>query len=108
MAMLVLRTFLSDAMVRGLEHTGLLDREVCDPLLEERLNRIRRQLTAALVIHGALQELKIDAPNTINLLPLIEICRHFDIIGRIEAKVLMDINGDANEAKHRLHFVSKL
>ena len=108
MAMLVLRTFLSDAMTRALEHTGLLDREVEDPLLEERLHRIRRQLTAALVIHGALQELKIDAPNTIDLLPLIEICRHFGIIGRTEAKVLMDINGDANEAKHQLHFVSKL
>ena len=108
MAMLVLRTFLSDAMVRALEHTGLLDREVSDPLLEERLNRIRRQLIAALVIHGVLQELQIDAPNTIDLLPLVEICKHFGIIGIKGARVLMDINGEANEAKHELHFISKL
>ena len=41
MAMLMLRTFLSTSHGRALEKTGLLDREVEDPLFEERMVRIR-------------------------------------------------------------------
>ena len=108
MERLVLRTFLSDAMARALEHTGLLDREVADPLLEERLNRIRLQLSAALVIHGVLQELQIDAPNTMDLLPLIEICFQIGILDDTAAKLLSNINADANKAKHQRDFISKL
>ena len=36
----LLRSFLSDDMVCALKHTGLFDREVLDPPLEEKLNRI--------------------------------------------------------------------
>ena len=108
MERLLLRTFLPDAMARKLQHTGLPNREIADPLLEERLNRIRLQLCTALVIHGVLEELQIGAPKTMDLLPLIDFCLHKQIFGRTEAKLLSDINADANEAKHQRHFISKL
>ncbi len=60
MDLLPLRTLLSDAHVRGLEGTGLLDREVTDPLLEERMHRIRAQLTAALALRSLLVDLGVE------------------------------------------------
>ena len=45
-----LRLLVSDAHAWALAATGLLDRDVEDLLFEERMHRIRTQLTAALAL----------------------------------------------------------
>ena len=57
MAKMMLRTFLSRAHARALQSTGLVDLEVSDSLLEERLIRIRAQVTAALALRVMLTEM---------------------------------------------------
>ena len=108
MAMMRLRTFLADAHARALAATGLLDREVADPLLEERLIRIRAQITASLAIREMLTEMEIDLPATLDLRAMIHICHLIGIFGRREARILLQINREANEAKHELFFRPRL
>ena len=108
MAMMLLRTFLGRAHASALEATGLLDREVTDPLLEERLIRIRAQITAALALRSVLAEMGFPVPGTIDLCPLVEVARVNSILNRRQAAVLLRINADANEAKHELEFWSRL
>ena len=108
MAMMMLRTFLANAHVRALQRTGLLDLEVSDPLLEERLIRIRTQITAALAIRLMLTEMGFGVPDSVDLRPLVEICRAQEIFGDREVGVLLHINKEANEAKHQLVFPSRL
>ena len=108
MAMMILRTFLSHAHARALRSTGILDLEVSDFLLEERLTRIRAQITAALAIRQVLTDMGFEVPDTIDLLPLVVICKAQGIFGAREAKVLMQLNKEANEAKHQLVFASRL
>ena len=109
MALLILRTFLSDAHARGLEATGLLDREVTDPLLEERLVRIRAQITCALALRAMLTDLGFrDMPRTIDLRDMVATCVLNGILNRRHASILLQINKEANEAKHVVDFVSRL
>ena len=61
MALLSLKTFVSFFLQERLPD-WLLDKEVIDPLLEERLLRIRAQLTAALALREVLQELGVRRP----------------------------------------------
>jgi hypothetical protein len=110
--MLKLRTFLSSRHAQVLEPTGLLDEEVRDPLLEERMVRIRAQITAAMVLNGKLEEMGFQVAQrrhmTIDLASLVALAEEQEILTRKEAKVLMRINGEANEAKHALVFVSRV
>ena len=109
MALLILRTFLSDAHARGLVATGLLDREVTDRLLEERLVRIRAQITCALVLRAMLAELGFrDVPGTIDLRPIVAVAERHGILNRRHVAILLQINTEANESKHLLDFVSRL
>ena len=108
MAMMILRTFLSSAHERALQNTGILDLAVEDTLLEERLTRIRTQITAALAIRHVLTEMGFEVPDTIDLHPLVDISRAQKIFGAREASVLMKLNREANEAKHQLVFASRL
>ena len=108
MAMVRLRTFLGRAHKRALEATGLLDREVTDPLLEERLIRIRAQITAALALRSVLTEMGFEVPGSVDLRPMVAIARYQGIINKRESAVLLDLNRGANEAKHELEFQSRL
>jgi len=107
MAMMKLRTFLSSRHEHALEHTGLLDEVVRDPLLEERMVRIRAQITAALALHEKLSEMGFQVAMTIDLGPLVKVAEEHEILSPREAKVLMRINMEANEAKHALVFVPR-
>lgn len=107
-SMMKLRTFLSSRHAHALERTGLLDDEVADPLLEERMVRIRAQLTAALSLHGKLAEMGFEIDiSKIDLAPLVKKAEEIEILSRREAKVMMAINRDANEAKHVLNFIAR-
>ena len=109
MALLILRTFLSDAHARGLVGTGLLNREVTDPLLEERLVRIRAQITCALALRAVLTDLGFrDVPGTIDLRPIVVVAEGYGILNRRHVAILLQINREANEAKHIVNFVSRL
>ena len=108
-AWLRLRLLVSDAHARGLAETGLLDRDVEDPLFEERMHRIRTQLTAALALRQILLELEIkNVPATLDLAPLVTLAMQYGILGRRETGILMQLNNDANEANHDLFFGSRL
>ena len=65
--------------------------------------RIHAQITAALVLHSKLAEFGfIEATlSDIDLAPLVKVALEQEIVGRKEGKVLMQINKEANEAKHR-------
>ena len=109
MALLILRTFLSDAHARGLEATGLLNREVTDPLLEERLVRIRAQITCSLALRAMLTDMGFqDMPRTIDLRPIVAIADRHGILNRRHVSILLQLNTEANEAKHVVDFVSRL
>ncbi len=105
--MLKLRTFLSSRQEHALEHTGLLDEVVRDPLLEARMVRIRAQITAALALHAKLAEMGFQVAPSIDLAPLVKVAEEQEILSRKEAKVLMRINMEANEAKHALVFLPR-
>ena len=108
-AWLRLRLLVSDTHARGLAETGLLDRDVEDPLFEERMHRIRTQLTSTLALRQILFELEIDnVPATLDLAPLVTLAKQEDILGRTGTGILMQLNNDANEAKHDLIFQSRL
>ena len=103
-----LRLLVSAAHARGLAATGLLDRDVEDPLFEERMHRIQTQLTSALALHKILLELEIkNVPATLDLVPLVTLAMQCGIFGRKETGILMQLNNDANEAKHDLRFRSR-
>ena len=87
----------------------LLDRDVEDPLFEERMHRIQTQLTSALALRQILFELEIEnVPATLDLAPLVTLAMQYGILGRRETGILMQLNNDANEAKHDLIFQSRL
>ena len=109
MAWLRLRTFLSYLAARGLPRWLVDHVEVRDPLSEERLIRIPAQLTAALALREQLAEVDVqDLPPNIDLRRYLRDAHGLGLIGRREHGSLMQINADANEAKHELAFVSKL
>ena len=108
MTMLCLRTFVSEAHARALQSSGLLDREVADPLMEERLTRIRAQITAALALHEQLTEMGYEIDAAIDLYPLVRFAQAHGILNKRQAGVLLKINMDANQAKHELIYVSRL
>jgi len=111
MAMMKLRTFLSSRHEYALEHTGLLDEEVRDPLLEERMLRIRAQITAGLALHAKLTEMGFQVcqhpHQSLDLAHLVGVAERHEILTHREAKVLKRINMEANEAKHALVFVPR-
>ena len=109
MAMLILRAFRSRAHARALEATGLLDREATDPLLEERLVRMRAQIICALALRAVLTEMGFqDMPRHIDLRPMVATAALHDIPNAREVSILLQINKEANEAKHAVDFVSRL
>ena len=103
-----LRTFVSEAHARALAATGLLDKEVVDPLLEERLVRIQAQIYASLGLHALLTEMGFEIGASIDLSPLVRFAEAHQILGRREVAVLLTINREANEAKHELVFRSRM
>ena len=112
LVMPVLRDYLSDAHVRALAGSGLLDREINDPRWNERFHLIARQLMAALVIHSILEEFGVATPNTVDLLPLLQLAQTAAagerIWGRRVEAILREFTTDANLAKHRRVFRSRL
>ena len=103
-----LRAFVSDAHQRGLGKCWLLDFEVEDPYLEERLMLIRRQVIAALGLHTALSRLGCVLPDTIDLLPLVDKALGMEMLSPKHAGILRVLNQQANAAKHVLAFRSQL
>ena len=88
--------------------TGLLDREVADPLMEERLTRVRAQIIAALALHEQLTEMGYEIDASIDLYPLVRFAQDHGILNQRQVGVLLKINSDANQAKHELIYVSRL
>ena len=76
------------------------------------MHRLRTQVTAALALRSLLQELEIveqaGLDNRLDLAPLVYRARTAGILNRREAGILLQINLEANEAKHALFFVSRL
>ncbi len=109
MDLLPLRLLLSEAHAEALEGTGLLDRVVLDPLLEERMHRIRTQLTAALGLRSLLVEAgSEDLPDQLmDLAPLVEEARTAGLLRPKAAAVLHQLNREAIDAKHALAFVPR-
>ena len=108
MAVLRLALLVSRAHQRALHACGILERSVQDFLFEERLLRIQAQLTAAIAIREILTEMGFEVPNTIDLAPLVEIAGTECIFNRRECDVLLQINREANEAKHDMVFRSRI
>ena len=107
--LLTLRAYLSNAHARGLVATGLVDKEVMDPLFEERMHRIATQLSAALALRATLLELGYEnLPNDTDLAPLVNIAQRDGVFNKREAGILRPVNQMAVEAKHRLDFVFRL
>ena len=107
MAMVSLRTFVSEAHARVLV-PALLDREVADPLMEERLTRIRAQIIASLALHEQLTEMGFEIDASIDLYSLVRFAQIRGILHLRQVGVLLQINMEANQAKHELHFSSRL
>ena len=106
-----LRTFLSRRHVVALERTGLLDRPVMDPLLEERFQHIRLQILSALVLRQALVEVgceEVAQWNSIDLLPMIARAAAIGVLDDKGAKIFRTLNQRGNIAKHELVFQSLL
>jgi hypothetical protein len=100
---------LSAAHARGLAAQGrLLHMEVEDPLMEERVLRIRAQVTFSLVLRELLTDMGFDLPNTLDLLPLAVIAQREGVLNRREFGIILSINRMANDAKHLLVFQSRL
>ena len=106
--MMILRTFLSLRHASALEECmGLLDQEVEDPFLDERMVRIRAQLTAALALQKKLESMGYPVDQEMELSSLVNLSQEQELMTRKEAKILMQINKEANEAKHRLVFLPR-
>ena len=104
-----MRILLSDAHARALAaKSRLLDTPVQDPLMEERLLRIRTQIVCALVLRTILGEMGYDLPEELDLLPLLDIARRADVLSRREGTIFAVLNAQANQAKHWLDFRSRL
>ena len=108
MAMVSLRTFASEAHARALVSSGLLDREVADPRMEERFVRIRAQIIASLSLHEQLTEMGFEIDASIDLYPLVRFAQSHGALNHRQVGVLLDINMEANQAKHELIFPSRL
>ena len=106
MALIPLRFLLSDAHGDALAPTGLLDRAVEDPLMEERFARIKAQLTAALALRATLRDLGVTPPDTIDLVPLVRAAK--PLLTFKQANILLVLNREANEAKHLIAFRSRV
>ena len=109
--MQTLRIFLSSAHVNGLRRVrALVDTEVDDPLLEERLHHIRAQVMCALVLRSVLAELGVEDAheNRLDLAYHVDMGFYHGILGRREVGILMLLNARANAAKHELVFNSCL
>ena len=63
-----------------------------DPLLEERLSRIRSQVIAALALREVLGDMGFPLPHEFGLLPLIRLAKDHGIQSYREANILIDIN----------------
>ena len=104
-----LRTFLSDAHALGLRGVReLVDLPVEDPLLDERLTRIRAQVIASLALRKMLGDMGFDLPPGLDLRPLVDVASANRILNRREAGILYHLNELANEAKHELVFRPRL
>ena len=85
----------------------LCDREVTDPLLEERLSRIRAQIVAALALRQMITELGYDdMPDTLDLKPLVEYAEDRELLHLKAVRTLLYVNGLSNKAKHAIAFRS--
>ena len=108
-----LRFFLSAPHLRGFRDSWILDRLVEDPLFEERLMHLRAQICAALALHSMLSEvmgnqLPDDLEDSVDLLKLVDTAVSVGIIDDREEGILRELNRRANQAKHDLHFRSRL
>ena len=114
--MVNLRPFLSDEHQHGLRAIArLLDDEVGDPLYAERIQRIHTQIIVGLVLRNILRDLvsgdQVPPPSSdesLDLRPLVEAALQFRIIGRRESGILLELNRQANEAKHQLFFIPRV
>ena len=109
--MQTLRNVLSVGYVNGLGRVRVLvDTEVADPLLEERLLHIRAQVMCALVLRSVLAELGVEDAheNRLDLAYHVDMGFYHGILGRREVGILMLLNARANAAKHELVFNSCL
>ena len=87
----------------------MADRQIDDPLMEERVLRFQAQIVAAHTLIAILRENGISHRyNTTDLLDLVELAFHHRLIGGTARRCLLDINSAANEAKHRLDFRSRM
>ena len=86
---------------------GLLDQEVEDPFLDERMVRIRAQLTAALALQKKLEAMGFPLGNDLELASLVKFSQDQELMTRKEASILMQLNKEANEAKHKLIFLPR-
>ena len=108
-----LRVFLSAAHQRGLAGLSvLMDTEVEDPLLEERLHRIRAQVMAAVALRSLLVRMGFGEVshlgNRLDLTHYIALAEFHGVINRREAGIFRAVNQMANEAKHELVFRARL
>ena len=106
-----LRMFLSRWQERLFKRGGahVIDRQVTDPLLDERMQRIQAQLTAAFALHEILEEVGDPVPRDLfDLSILVLRARRSGVIEWDQVRVFTEINRLANEAKHRLSFMSRL
>ena len=101
--------YLSDAHVRGLAATGLLDREINGHDLMERSQLFAKQLMASFALRQMIgDDLGYDLPPELDLLPLINLAETYHFLGRRHCMILRDINKQANLAKHMVVFRSNL
>ena len=103
-----LRHLVSAPHAKALESTGLLDRQTCDPLFNERIARLHAQITAALALRSLLEELGFPLPDALDLAPLVEMAYESKLLSYKQAGILLRINREANEAKHLINFSSRL
>jgi hypothetical protein len=109
--MQTLRNFLSVEHANGVGRVRVLvDTNVADPLLEERLHHIRAQVMSALVLRSVLADLGLadENENRLDLAYYVDRGAHHGILGRREVGIFMVLNARANVAKHELAFRSCL
>ena len=110
--MTTLRVFLSDRQQRAFPPLGMIDRWVNDPQVAERMHFFQAQVTAAYGLRSALGDIGVQVPlrdrNSLDLVPLAQHARHHRLISRAEYHILVDINNQANAAKHQVRFPSRL
>ena len=107
-----LRAFLSNRHQRAFTPWGIIDRVVDDPQVGERMHYFMAQVTAAYGLRSALEDIGVEVRlrdrNSLDLCPLAQLARHHQLITRVEYRILMEINDQANTAKHQVRFPSRL